>query len=172
MWFYFEISVYPTMTGIMVVQCQIFIITIKLKGTWFILWHICSEQELWSQRNNHCYLLPACNNRGIITIWAWNKWVNTFPQKGIHATIGELCFLYDPCWGVMKMAKKIVLVSWVSRCQPAGIWAMEQRSWIEELRHQNYWVQFSEVESLTVRRRLYVCYNTVIFGVCNSLRLL
>jgi hypothetical protein len=29
-------------------------------------------------------------------------------------------------------------------------------------------VKFSGVESLAVKRRLYVCCSTVIFGVCNS----
>jgi hypothetical protein len=33
-------------------------------------------------------------------------------------------------------------------------------------------MQFSGVESLAVKRKFYVCYNTMIFGVCNSVRLI
>jgi hypothetical protein len=41
-----------------------------------------------------------------------------------------------------------------------------------ELRHQYHWMQFSGVESLAVKRRLYVCYSTAMFGVSNSVTVL
>jgi hypothetical protein len=47
----------------------------------------------------------------------------------------------------------------------------QQLQMIEEFRHQKYWVQFSGVESLPVKGRLYLCYSTAIFGVCNSMGL-
>jgi hypothetical protein len=96
----------------------------------------------------------------------WKNWVNKFPWKRIRVTV-ELWFLRGPCRGIIKSANKIVWSSWLSRCQPARIWAWEQRNWTEELRYQNYWAQFSGVECLGVKRRLCVCYSTGIFGVCN-----
>jgi hypothetical protein len=32
-----------------------------------IMWHICSKQELWSQKNSRCHVMPARNNTGIVT---------------------------------------------------------------------------------------------------------
>jgi hypothetical protein len=34
----------------------------------FILWRICSKQELWSERNSCFWVLPTHKNRGIVTI--------------------------------------------------------------------------------------------------------
>jgi hypothetical protein len=87
----------------------------------------------------------------------WNNWVNTFPRKWIHATIEELCFLCGPCWGVIKRTKKIVWGSWVSRRQPARILTWEQINWIAELRHQNYWVQFSWKLKVRLWREDFMC---------------
>jgi hypothetical protein len=65
-------------------------------------------------------------------------------------------------------------LSWVSRRQPAKMWAWKHRNRGMELRNKNYWAQFSGVESLAVKKkkRLYVCCSTAIFGVCSLLRLL
>jgi hypothetical protein len=117
--------------------------------------------------------MPARTNRGIVTTRDVKRtallrsdWESTFPRRQIHTKIEELCFLCGPCRGVIKWTKKIVWISWVSRRQPAWIWAWKQRIWTEILIHQNYWVQFSEVERLAVNRGLYVCYSSAIFGVC------
>jgi hypothetical protein len=37
----------------------------------------------------------------------------------------------------------------------------DMNSGAEELRHQNYWVQLSGVESLAVKRRLYMRYSAL-----------
>jgi hypothetical protein len=51
--------------------------------------------------------------------------------KQAFSTIGRLRFLRCPCRRAIKRTKKIVWVSWVSRCQSARISAWELRNWIE-----------------------------------------
>jgi hypothetical protein len=86
----------------------------------------------------------------------WSDGVSTFPRRWIHATIEELWFLCGPCWRFIKKAEENRLNQLcfeTPACQELGSRGIE-------LRNQNYWVQFSGVESLAVIWRFYVCYST------------
>jgi hypothetical protein len=53
-----------------------------------ILWRICSRQELWSQRNNRCYVTPARDNRGIVTIRDVTRTAVAVERLGNHVSAG------------------------------------------------------------------------------------
>jgi hypothetical protein len=62
-------------------------ITIQFCGSWFrrlILWRICSKQELWSQRNSRCYVMPARDNTGNVTIRVVTRTAVAMKQMSKH----------------------------------------------------------------------------------------
>jgi hypothetical protein len=112
---------------------------------------LCMEQETFSLRSKILWRVRAYSLLG-------NESLNTFPQKHTRGTTARLltgngavntpqqfrlCFLCGPCRGVIKgdsQKTRPSRVEWVvesevkgraSRRQPAGIWAWEQRNWIE-----------------------------------------
>jgi hypothetical protein len=52
----------------------------------FILRRICFKKELWSQRNSRCYVLPAPNNRGIVTIRDMTRAAVAMEQLSKHVS--------------------------------------------------------------------------------------
>jgi hypothetical protein len=75
--------------------------------------------------------IPAANeyasNNRITSVSMQQRYKHAF------STIQTLCFTRGPWWGATKRAKKIVRVSWVSRRQPARIWAREHRNRIQKV---------------------------------------
>jgi hypothetical protein len=102
------------------------------------------------------------NRRAVFSVWSRTATV-AMQRRHKHgsSTVERLCSLHNPYRGVVKRTVKIAWVSWASRRKSARIWSWKQRTWTEELRHQNYWVQFSGVRSLVVKRKFYVCYSNV-----------
>jgi hypothetical protein len=83
----------------------------------------------------------------------WSDCLSTFPRRRIHAIIGELCFLCGPCLGVIKRTENIILSQLsfeTPACQDVSLGA-------DELRHKNYWVQFSWELKVWLRREDLVC---------------
>jgi hypothetical protein len=57
-----------------------------------IFWSICSNQELWRQRNSSCYVIPACNNRGVTKRDAYKRCYGAIGQahKIIKGAVGGI----------------------------------------------------------------------------------
>jgi hypothetical protein len=117
------------------------------------------------------YLLKARTVQTEKQRFLWNSWVNAFSRKRIHATAEELCFLCGPCWRVIKRrGRSFKSVEFRDTSLPGyelGSKGIEMRNWGIRIIECNL-MEFK----VWLRRELYVCYSTTIYGVCNSVRLL
>jgi hypothetical protein len=61
-----------------------YLIGMASNGITFIVWRICSKQELWSQRNSRCQVMPARNSRGGVKIRGVTRTAVAMEQLGKH----------------------------------------------------------------------------------------
>jgi hypothetical protein len=134
--------------------------SVEIKEYTYILWPICSRQDLWSQRNSRCLVTLARNNRLIVKIRDLTRTAVAMERFGKHLSAEtnssnskRLCFLVGPYQGVIKRTKKIV---WVSRVPEFQVAVSRELGSAREAEKMALWVQVWSVnlESWTLQGRL------------------
>jgi hypothetical protein len=123
--------------------------------------------------------MPAHNNRGIVTIRDVTRTAVAVERLGKHVSAEtnsrnkrRAVFSVRSVQRGYKKRKRRSFKAVEFRDTSLPVYELGSR--VVELRHQNYWVRFSGIESVAVKRRLYVCcsYRETVMKSVARIRLL